>query len=518
MTKPLLALFSASAVSLLATPALANGAAIADCLAAVDVPCAERVVDGLDLDATTDPELLYLAARTRFFAGKYDEAYPLIARAVERGFDDRWDELGLYDRTRSVTGDFVELVREDRYVVRYRPGLDAVLVEEVFDAMKRSEEHLAPLLGGRPPGRVTVEIYPNGRAFTDASSLTEKDVKTTGVVALSKWSRLLLTSPRALGRGYDWQDTIAHEYIHQVVSHQTREQAPVWLQEALAKYLDNRWEDGEDRFYLDPRSEGLLARAIRDDKLVSFDMMHPSLAKLPSPDMAALAYAQLASLMDFVVERKGDAVLAALLPRVEAMEDPRVVLADEAGFDSFAALGDAWQAWVQSQDLEVNDAAEGVEVLDPSDDVAADPVLSQRKDLARFLRLGELLAERGHHEAALVEYGKADQEDGATSPLLQTRIAQAHMAQGDTAQARKQLENTLTLYPDYALAWKALGDLELKAGRREPARRAYAQVVAFDPFDADVHEKLVGLYQGVDAGRSKRHAEQLRILQRGGEG
>ena len=39
------------------------------------------------------------------------------------------------------------------------------------------------------------------------------------MVALSKWSRLLALSPRALGRGYAWKDTIAHEYVHLVRRH-----------------------------------------------------------------------------------------------------------------------------------------------------------------------------------------------------------------------------------------------------------------------------------------------------------
>lgn len=492
---------------------------VMDCLDAVDVPCAERALQGLDLASSRDPELHYLAARTSFFAGRYQEAYQRIARAVELGHDDRWDEAALYERTWKVHEDFVEVVRDDRYVVRYRPGLDAVMLEEVFDVMKRSEEHIAPLLGGPPPGRVTVEIFPSGKTFTEASSLTEKDVKTTGVVALSKWSRLLLTSPRALGRGYDWQDTVAHEYVHQVVSHHTHERTPVWLQEALAKYLDNRWEDGVDRFALDPRSEALLARAIADDQLVPFERMHPSLAKLPSAELASLAYAQLASLMQFVVEKKGDGVFLEILPAVDRMTDPRIALSQAAGYDSFQALEDAWKDWVVRQGLKDRDVAAPSTAVDSQDDVSTDPVMSQRRDLARFLRLGVLLLERGHAEAALIEFAKADAEDGKTSPLLQTRIAQAHIQLGDLVSARAQLEQTLTLYPDFTLGWRVLGDLESRAGRDAAARRAYARVVTYDPFDAEVHDKLVGLYERAgDRARAARHRDQLTILRRGGQG
>lgn len=499
--------------------AVASAAAVADCLDAVDVPCAKRVIAAHTIDESSDAELVYMAARTSFFGGEFEQAYQRIARAVELGHDDRWDEAALYERTWRVHEGFVEAKRGDRAVVRYAPGLDAVMVEEVLDAIERSEEHLGDLLGGRPPGPIVVEIYPSGKAFTEASSLTEADVKTTGVVALSKWSRILLTSPRALGRGYGWGDTVAHEYIHQVISHHTHDRAPVWLQEGIAKYLDNRWETGEDRFALDPRAESLLAKAIQEDQLIPFERMHPSLAKLPSAEMASLAYAQLASLLQFIVEKEGEDVLPAVLKSVDAMEDPRVALSKHAGFRSFKALEDGWKSWAVTQGLRERAVAASANTLDSSSDVDIDPVLSQRRDLARFLRLGELLLERGHHEAALIEFAKANQEEGQTSPLLQTRIAQAHLALGDRATARTQLEYTLSLYPEFTLAWRAMGDLEREMKRPGQAIRAYQRVVDLDPFDAGAHEHLITLLSAAgQAGRAARHREQVAILRRGGEG
>ena len=68
--------------------------------------------------------------------------------------------------------------------------------------------------------------------------------------------------------------------------------------------------------------------------------MHPSLAKLLSAEMAGLAYAQLASLMAFSFERGGETLLTRVLPRVKNGEDPRIVLATEAGFSALQELLD----------------------------------------------------------------------------------------------------------------------------------------------------------------------------------
>ena len=152
------------------------------------------------------------------------------------GGQDPYDDLGLYERTKLATEDFVT-VQVGNMTLRYRPGLDAILVDDAMSALAKSERYLAPIMGGPPPGNVLLEIYPHARSFTSASSLTEKDVRTTGVVALSKWSRLLLVSPRSLSGGYDWEDTIAHEYIHLVVAHHSIDRAPVWLQEAMLEKL-----------------------------------------------------------------------------------------------------------------------------------------------------------------------------------------------------------------------------------------------------------------------------------------
>ena len=285
------------------------------CLDRIDTDCAERALTARGAARSDDADILAGLAETRFFQGTYPEAFDTMKRAVDGGYEDRFDDLPLFERTLYATAGWVEEA-DGRFAVRFRPGLDAMLVGDAFGAMKGSDRYIAPLLGGSPPGISRVELYPDADSFIAASSLKREDVETTGVVGLAKWSRLLVTSPRVLPRGYPWQDTIAHEYIHLVVTHHTADRAPVWLQEAVAKYLDARWRDGTDRFRLSVRQQGLLAEALRKDDLVTFDEMHPSLAKLPTAERASLAYAQLATLMQYCFEVGGEEVLLRVLPKV----------------------------------------------------------------------------------------------------------------------------------------------------------------------------------------------------------
>ncbi len=507
--------------ALLLWSGVAWGAPLAEgraCLVRNDVPCALEVAERRGSAEARSAREVAFAAQASFYAGDFEEAHALLARAVDLGWEDRWDDLGLYERTAEVTQGWT-VAERGRFQIRYQPGIDAVLLDDAFRALETAERNLAPHLGAPPPGPLALEVYPDGRSFIAASSLTRQDVLTTGVVALSKWSRLLITSPRALGRGYTWQDTIVHEYIHLVVTHHTDDRAPVWLQEAIAKYLDTRWRDGQDRFRLSVSAQGLLAAAVESGDFVSFDDMHPSLAKLPSQELAALAYAQLSTLMAFAFQQGGEDILLRVMPRVRAGEDPQEVLATEAGFQDFAELERGWLEYVGALDLVQRNVASMPTVVDGGDEVDTDPLLHERRDLARFVRLGDLLRERGRHKAALVEYGKAIPDGEPRSPLLSNRIAQSLVALGRLDEAQLELEASLANYPEFPLTHKTLGQILEARGQLPRALRSFRSAAELNPFDPEVQRALSDLYARLgDEANASRHQGYLHILRPGLDG
>ena len=80
----------------------------------------------------------------------------------------------------------------------------------------------------------------------------------------------MITTPRALVRGYPWMDTIGHELVHLFLSRASRDRAPVWLQEGVAKFLERRWRGEPPAAHLDPAADGLLHRAVRGNTLLPF--------------------------------------------------------------------------------------------------------------------------------------------------------------------------------------------------------------------------------------------------------
>lgn len=500
---------------------------VADCLDLQDIGCAAEVVEQAGLASSSEPLALGMAARAAFHGGDYPEAVRRLEAAVAAGLDDPHGELRLYRNTLHATAGWVTSP-QGRFQVRYRPGVDALLVEDVGDILTQTDEQVVPLLGDIPPGSTIVELFPDGERFLAASSLTRADVESTGVVALSKWSRLLVISPRAMGGGYNWQDTVSHEYLHLVIAHNSRDKAPVWLQEGLAKALDTSWRGAP--FRLSPKAETQLARAVESDTLVPFREMHPSLAKIKvfRPDgsidrrasaaRAQLAYAQLATLIVFVMEERDEGVIRRVLRRVGEGEDSFAALADEAGRRNFDALIDDWRRWLKRRNLEDRGVESAPLVMGGGSEADADPVMRWRRDLWNQLRLGDLLRERERYRAALVKYDQAADKEDPNSPARAVRMAAAWIGLDDDARAQEILQASVADYPEHAETHRLLARLAEARGAREEAVAHLETAVALAPFRMEDQQRLRQLYAELARTRDVARAERrLEILRLGGE-
>ncbi len=490
---------------------------VAECLDAVDLACAHRIGDVL---VSSDPRsvvALRVSAWLSFHEGRYDEAVAHIETLKTKGVDLEKEEPDTpYRPTQQAAQGMVERKRGG-LSVRHAPGYDAILGEEALDTLTQARVVYARLLGAVPPQGLVLDIFPTASRFTLASGLPEESVETTGVVALSKWSRLLLTSPRALSHGYEWKDTVSHEYIHLVVSWRTQDRAPVWLQEGLAKYLEGFWRGATDGG-LSAHHQSLLANAVHTGKFVPFEKFARSMAYLDSGEEAALAFAQVSTMVRFLVETKGEGVLPGVLDEVRSGVDAQQAVARAAGFGNFEEFRAGWVRWLGGLPLIQKQLAALPVVVDGGgDEFASDPLLAGRPDLARYTRLGDLLREAGRPRAAIVEYEKAADPAGPPSPLLLARKATCYEALGDRARALALVDEGVALYPEFTLLQVTRGRLLDAAGRTEEAVAAWSAAHDLNPYDPAVQAALVRGYEAIgDAAAAARHAGYARILATGG--
>jgi tetratricopeptide (TPR) repeat protein len=457
-----------------------------DQMVALQLDEAERTLASIEPAASNRADALFARAQLAFYRGDYEHAVQLSTQA-NAGATQRerraWEEVSkLMLASRDVTAEYARKTdASGRYIVLYPKGKDEVIAEDALEVLQAADRALSSVFGVQVPGPIRLEIYPSPETLAEVSPLTVEQIHTTGTVALSKWNRLMITSPKALVRGYPWADTITHELTHLWVSRLTDERAPVWLQEGTAKLLERSWRTEDNGLTLDAGSRTLLHDAKRDGKLLTFDQMHPSIAMLPSEDDAILAFAEVATFMDAYVRRYGKGALRAGLESIAKGDDARKALAQAAG-EEFRTIENEWRTGIsvdapaEARTLKTRFKA-GDEKADESDDVV-------ETTARKHMRIGDLLWDRGRPGAASKEYEKAHRAD-TLDPIVAARWGRAALAAGNPKGAVEALTPQKTLYPTHAPTHAVLGAAYLALGQKAEAARALREAVWLNPFDPD---------------------------------
>lgn len=483
--------------------------AVADTLAELRVEDAARALEPIARREAEDPQVLESLARVRFYQGRYDAAREAIEEAVRRRPNERREAFAaLVLSTVQATAGYVESRSEDgRFVVLHAPGRDRHLVSYALRAMQAADRVLEQELGYRMPGPVRLEIFPTAASLAEVSTLSLEAIERTGTIALCKWDKLMVTSPRALLRGYPWMDTIAHEYVHLVLTRSSRDHAPVWFQEGVAKFMERRWREDTLRPHLGPASRGLLARAISEDRLIPFERIHPSIALLPSQEDAALAFAQVSTFVSFFHETFGAEALRKAIAAMAEGTDAQAALAAEAS-TSWPTLERRWKSSLTGLDPDAPDLLPlRLRHGEASDDEARDVAERAR----RGLRLGDMLWSRQRFGGAMVEYGRAA-ELAPDNPILAARLARAAIAAGEPERAIAALDPMLERYPEHAPTWSSLARARRMLGDRDGAREAARAAIRLNPFDPSPHCDLAE----VESDERTRSEESDRCRELGG--
>jgi tetratricopeptide (TPR) repeat protein len=469
-------------------------------------------------------QTLYLEGYLRFLEGDYAGAVQKLEASLAAGPRDssavNARELrGLASEARDAIKDHKE-ERFGHFIFRY-PAVDAVLVPYAREALESAYKALHDDLGFEAELPIRIEIYRSPSDLAAVSSLTVAEVMRTGTIALCKWARLMVTSPRALATGYPWLDTINHELIHYAVSSLTRDRAPVWLQEGLAKFLERRWREPPGG-RIPPALETMLAKALRTGKLISFEAMHPSMAKLPSAEDASLAFAEVANAIGYLYAEKGTAGLRDAIKRVGEGQDAREAVAAAAGA-TWPEFERGWRAFMVAQKYKsfpaidiptthIRKAGAIASQRKPSEDEALTPSPKESSAQAaafRYLRLGNMLLRRDRPRAAVIEYEKGAKAvtsagrgggGGDTAAwIFPVKLGRTYLVLGEPDRALKALEPIQPVYPD--LPWPHVIAGEAKLAKGEPAE-AVAELraaLASNPFDPEVHCSLADAYEKAPA-------------------
>ncbi len=465
--------------------------------------------------------LAYFEGRVAFEEGRYDDAIERLTRAGISDKSGTW--LQLAQQTREVVGKHEKLESEHFVFLYAKDSKDKVLAPWALEALEKQRAALAKDLGYAPPGKTRIEFISSAAELSKVSTLSKEAIRTTGTIAICKFNKLMVTSPRAVLMGYDWLDTVAHEYTHLVISRKSHNTVPIWMHEGLAKYLESRWR-GPYGGAMTPSTLALLGSRVRKNTLVPFEKMHPSMALLPTAEDAATAFAEVFFAIQLVHQEGPDALARLLDAMAKGVSDKLAV--EGVTHKSWPEFEKAWMAHLRKQPFpkeliprSSNEKKELAEHQDPKKKKSnrevsfGDFAEMTETDARRDAHLGELFRERQRMPAAAEAYARAWKVVGDKYESVSNKYALTLLELKKYDDAEKVLEGSLTMHPGSASTNVHLGRIRLRAKEWKRATTAYLDALAVNPFDPEVFVALYAASQATnDVTLRDRSLEGAKLL------
>jgi tetratricopeptide (TPR) repeat protein len=487
--------------------------AVEEHLEAWRLPQAEGIVSRLLSENPKSALALDLDGRVKFYQGRYEEALRSLEQALAiESSNERRQALRVLAQQTQDTVKKLKRFESDHFILYLDEARDGILAPHALAALEKSYHEIGRALGHFPRAKVRVEIAPDAASFHAISTLSRRDIEETGAVGICKFNKIMTISPRALMHGYRWLDSLSHEYLHYVIVGASGNKAPIWLHEGMARFYETRWRrpepsrDGED--YLTPSNRSLLAQALEKNRFVGFKKMEPSLIYLESPEQVQLAYAEAASAVDFMVQRKGHAGVRELLSELEKSPTPEAI--ERVLGMPYPTFESEWKTFLKALGLK---EVEGSRVRrfkvkgDQKEDEEAVELKEIQSVVARNrTHLADRLVERGRIAAAVQEYGRALRAS-PHSPIILNKLARTLIQAGRHEEALPHLNKARELDPDTANTYVQLGRLYHAAKNFTAAKAALEEAIQINPFVPTIYRLLADSYAALGEDEQARGAK-----------
>jgi Flp pilus assembly protein TadD len=195
-------------------------------------------------------------------------------------------------------------IRTEHFLIRYKDGIDEALARDMPPVLEQIYRDVTGTFGFKPKNPTLIELFPDSRSFA---------VRITGMpfiwtIGASTGDVIALASPRsgAVQSGaYDWPRVVRHEFAHTVTLGMTQNRIPHWFTEACAV----NQEPGDKSF----DTCLLLALSLQKNELFDLHEINWAFVRPKRPNDRALAYAQAAWMMEYIVETYGFTAILKLL-------------------------------------------------------------------------------------------------------------------------------------------------------------------------------------------------------------
>ena len=445
---------------------------VANAITEIDTARATELLEHAHSDS---PGMTLERARLAVYLGECDRAEAILSNPAltESREGASLAELAK-SCARATAAGFVVEDKQRGIWMRLQDDSDRALAPFIFEVAAQARDTVSKEVGIDLPRPLRIDLVRDLFSLSAVSGLPLKAAETTGTLAVARWGRVIMLSPRAPAQGYPWQDTLAHEITHLLVTRATRDFAPLWMQEGLAKRFEVRWRAPRPFDKPDWADNGARNAAL-DGRSVGIDKLGPSIAMLPTPEAAGIAFAEVTSFMHFFIEQNGEPALRLLFAdlRGNGAEGPDAALLSVTGY-GLSEWNARWQRFLRQP------------VKPLADETAhAAPAPRAQADAGRRVRLADLLRLRGHGRESATE----------VEPLLSTlprvaqvraRVAAGLYAAGDDAAAEHALGTVAEIDALYG-PWFALAGRGFKRrAQLSDAEPAFTMGLSADPYADEV--------------------------------
>ncbi len=451
--------------------ALERAGRAAEATLSLDYDDARKALEGGDPDS---PLLGLERARLAIYEGDCDGAGVILARP-ELAKTEQGGVLADIARgcARATAATVVERDDAKALEIRYQDENDRPLGPLITETVVAARDALTRDLGVTWPKPTRITIVRDLLTLSAMTGLPYEAATTTGTVAVAKWGRVTLLSPRASRHGYSWRDTIAHELTHLAVTRATADRAPLWLQEGMAKREEVRWRAPgpfDDR----PPVDSIVVRGIEMKMDLPLDKLGPSIAMLPSADAAMVAFAEVTSFVRFMAQTSKPDAMPKLFAALRERKAPDLALLDATGAD-LKAWDVRWRASVATSNTKKDMSA--LELMG----LGAAP--TNLRETHERMRLAELLYGREHPEQALAELGQIPPKDFSADPSIRHMKARTLEALGRKKEGEPLLADPKDVSASFSGWWAIRGRWARDREDLAVADPAFVEAISANPYD-----------------------------------
>ncbi len=451
-------------------------------------PAAKELIKKSSLE--TDEE--WFLGVLYFSQGDYKNSIYYLGKVCEKNPDDEklHSFYNFVEKTYNITKDF-QSYESEHFILRLDKR-DIILIDYALEALEGGYREIGQDLDCFPERKVLVEIYPDSEGFNWASSLSKRDMEVSGAIGICKFNRLMIVSPRCLAFGYRWLDSVVHEYTHFVVNIKSKGKCPLWLHEGIAKFEEKRWISNARGNYLTPVYSSLLRQALDNKKMITFARMSPSLVKLETGEEVALAFAEVASAVDYIVSVYGIEILPKILEELKSNEKYEEVMAKVLN-KNYENFEQDWFNFIEKKNLVIipDVMAESFKIKDENGDYEMEEYV--QGELQTYIRLGDTFKKRDKHQVALQQYKKALKVQ-SYNPVVLNRIGKTYFILEDFIKAEEFFTEAIRTNPNYVSSYTNLGNLYFYLKDTTKALINYQESNRINPFNPAIHRNMGLIY------------------------